>query len=80
MYFETVPACLPQHGLGKTEVGPTQHGIKTNDLVCTTWGRVRVFQARGNVIGLFINERKKLLQFGHLEKELVSCIFQLFGK
>jgi hypothetical protein len=41
---------------------------------------VRVFQARGNVIGLFINERKKLLQFGHLEKELVSCIFQLFGK
>jgi hypothetical protein len=41
---------------------------------------VKVFQARGSVIGLFINERKKLLQFRHLEEELVSGIFQLFGE
>jgi hypothetical protein len=61
--------------------GPIQHGIKTINLGCTIWGDcVEALQGSERVIGLFINQRKKLLQFRHLEKELVSGIFQLFGE
>jgi hypothetical protein len=80
-YFNAVSACLPLHGLRETKVGFIRHGIKANNLVCTIWGDcVEVLAGEGNVIGLFINQRKELLEFRHLEKELVCGIFQLLGE